>query len=178
MIWSFVLAAVGIAGIYLAGKKSKWGWGLGLAAQVLWVVFALTTTQYGFILTAVAYGAVYGKNLWQWHREESKVGSDGLPNAERLEAARRHREGVAGPLTSSEREAVENWVEDKRKERSTLESCYDEPLGNDGLTASERKEYADRYAAGPGRGLDDKGRESLRRFRERHNEQSKRNPTQ
>ena len=49
MIWSFVLAAVGIAGIYLAGRKSKWGWGLGLAAQVLWVVFALTTAQYGFI---------------------------------------------------------------------------------------------------------------------------------
>lgn len=71
MIWSFVLAAVGIAGIYLAGKKSKWGWGLGLAAQVLWLIFAVVTAQYGFILTAVAYGAVYGKNLYQWHREDS-----------------------------------------------------------------------------------------------------------
>lgn len=71
MIWSFVLAAVGIAGIYLAGKKSKWGWGLGLAAQVLWLIFAVVTAQYGFILTAVAYGAVYGKNLYQWHREGS-----------------------------------------------------------------------------------------------------------
>lgn len=149
MIWSFVLAAVGIAGIYLAGKKSKWGWGLGLAAQVLWLVFAITTAQYGFILTAVAYGAVYGKNLWQWHREEPKVGSDGLTSSERL-----------------------------RTEKSTLEICYDEPLGNDGLTAAERREYADRYAEGPGRGLDDKGRESLRRLRERHNEQSKRNPAQ
>lgn len=142
MIWSFVLAAVGIAGIYLAGKKSKWGWGLGLAAQVMWLIFAVVTAQYGFILTAVAYGAVYGKNLWQWHREESKVGSDVLTNSERL-----------------------------RTEKSTLESCYDEPLGNDGLTAAERKEYADRYAEGPGRGLDDKGRESLRRLRERHNAQ-------
>lgn len=73
MIWSFVLAAVGIAGIYLAGKKSKWGWGLGLFAQILWVVFALTTAQYGFILTAVAYGAVYLKNLLQWHREDSET---------------------------------------------------------------------------------------------------------
>ena len=72
MIWSFVLAAVGIAGIYLAGKKSKWGWGLGLGAQVLWLIFALATAQYGFILTAVAYGAVYGKNLYQWHREDSQ----------------------------------------------------------------------------------------------------------
>lgn len=70
MIWSFVLAAVGIAGIYLAGRKSKWGWGLGLGAQVLWLIFALVTSQYGFILTAVAYGFVYGKNLYQWHKEE------------------------------------------------------------------------------------------------------------
>lgn len=130
MIWSFVLAAVGIAGIYLAGRKSKWGWGLGLAAQVLWLVFALTTAQYGFILTAVAYGAVYAKNLWQWHREESTITT--------------HHSA----------------------EKSTLESYYD-----DGLTDAERKEYADRYAAGPGRGLDDKGRESLRRLRERHNAQ-------
>lgn len=129
MIWSFVLAAVGIAGIYLAGKKSKWGWALGLAAQVLWLIFAVATAQYGFILTAVSYGAVYGKNLWQWHREEPKAGSDGLTSSERL-----------------------------RTEKSTLEICYDEPLGNDGLTVAERKEYADRYAEGPGRGLDDKGR--------------------
>lgn len=44
-------------------------------------------------------------------------------------------------------------------------------VGNDGLTAAERKEYADRYAEGPGRGLDDKGRDSLRRLRERYNAQ-------
>lgn len=172
MIWSFVLAAVGIAGIYLAGKKSKWGWGLGLAAQVLWLIFAVVTAQYGFILTAVAYGAVYGKNLWQRHREESKRGSDGLTDSERLEAARRHREKVAGPLSPSEAEALKKWLENKRKERSTLENCFDdEPIGNDGLTAAERKEYADRYAEGPGRGLDDKSRDSLRRLRERYNAQ-------
>lgn len=162
MIWSFVLAAVGIAGIYLAGKKSKWGWGLGLGAQVLWLVFAIVTSQYGFILTAVAYGAVYGKNLWQWHREDSKRGRDGLTDSERLAAARRQREKVADLLSPSEAEARQKW-----QERSTLENCFD----NDGLTDSERREYADRYAAGPGRGLDDKGRESLRRMRERYDAQ-------
>lgn len=124
MIWSFVLAAVGIAGIYLAGRKSKWGWGLGLAAQVLWVVFALTTAQYGFILTAVAYGAVYGKNLWQWHQEDSQ----------RKEASRRHAEGVAGPLSDSEKVAVQDWLADKRLERSTLEECD--------LTEDDKKRYS------------------------------------
>lgn len=178
MIWSFVLAAVGIAGIYLAGKKSKWGWGLGLAAQVLWVVFALTTAQYGFILTAIAYGAVYGKNLWQWHREE---GSAPKP------AKRANDDDVivlqsgapAGPNFSQGGMVINGeYVKFSDLDfpgtlgKSTLESCYDEPLGNDGLTDAERKEYADRYAAGPGRGLDDKGRESLRKMRERRNDQS------
>lgn len=167
MIWSFVLAAVGIAGIYLAGRKSKWGWGLGLAAQVLWVVFALTTAQYGFILTAVAYGAVYGKNLWQWHKEDArKKGSAWvIPNG---------GDGIrpSGTITvnGAEHDVADLWSRGK----STLETCYDKPLGNDGLTDAERTEYADRYAAGPGRGLDDKGRESLRKIRERLNDQLKR----
>jgi len=70
MTWSFVLAAVGILGIYLAGRKSYWGWAIGLFAQVLWLIFGIVTEQYGFILTAVAYGIIYGKNLLTWIKEE------------------------------------------------------------------------------------------------------------
>lgn len=75
MIWSFALAAVGILGIYLAGKKNKIGWAVGLGAQVLWIIFALVTLQYGFILSAVAYGYIYGRNWYLWHKEESELGS-------------------------------------------------------------------------------------------------------
>lgn len=116
MIWSFVLAAVGIAGIYLAGRKSKWGWGLGLAAQVLWIVFALTTAQYGFILTAVAYGAVYGKNLWQWHKEDSQ----------HKEATRSH----------AEKTTVHDCLVVNKLERSTLEECA---LTEDGMKRYSKK---------------------------------------
>ena len=66
MIWSLVLAAVGIAGLWLAGKKNSWGWAIGLAAQVLWVIYALVTQQYGFIISALAYGFVYAKNFIAW----------------------------------------------------------------------------------------------------------------
>lgn len=69
LVWSFALAAVGILGIYLAGRKSVWGWAIGLGAQVLWIIFALVTAQYGFILTALAYGWVYGLNWWRWSRK-------------------------------------------------------------------------------------------------------------
>lgn len=108
MIWSFVLAVVGIAGIYLAGKKSKWGWGLGLGAQVLWLIFALVTAQYGFILTALAYGAVYGKNLYQWHKDEEPLDKKDLskvPTGDEVYYTRVYAFG--------------------RESRSTLETCND-----------------------------------------------------
>lgn len=62
LVWSVGLAAIGIAGLWLAGSQRRAGWALGLAAQALWVVYALTTAQYGFLLSAVAYGTVYARN--------------------------------------------------------------------------------------------------------------------
>lgn len=66
MLWSYLLASIGILGIYLAGRKSKWGWAVGLFAQTLWIAFALVTKQYGFIISAVAYGLIYAKNFVSW----------------------------------------------------------------------------------------------------------------
>jgi hypothetical protein len=67
--WSWLLMAVGVFGLYLAGKRSRWGWAVGLGAQVLWVAYGLVSRQYGFLISAVAYGAVYGRNLYLWHQE-------------------------------------------------------------------------------------------------------------
>ena len=78
MIWSLILAAVGLAGLYLAGKKNYWGWGIGLAAQLLWIVYAVVSEQYGFILSALAYGFVYGKNFVDWG-PKIKLGEEVLP---------------------------------------------------------------------------------------------------
>lgn len=68
-LWSYALAFVGIVGIYLAGKKNLWGWAVGVLAQILWVVFAVATQQYGFIVSALAYGFIYGKNFLAWKKE-------------------------------------------------------------------------------------------------------------
>lgn len=70
LIWSVALAVIGIFGIWLAGRKSKWGWAIGFFAQVLWFIFALVTKQYGFILSAVAYGWVYANNYLKWKKEQ------------------------------------------------------------------------------------------------------------
>lgn len=49
-----------------------------------------------------------------------------------------------------------------------------EVLGNDGLTDDERTAYADAYAAGPGRGLTDSGREAIAKVRDRKQERAER----
>lgn len=68
--WSIVLAAIGITGLYIAGKKNYWGWAIGIFAQTLWIAYALSTKQYGFLATAVAYAWVYSKNFIQWRKIE------------------------------------------------------------------------------------------------------------
>jgi drug/metabolite transporter superfamily protein YnfA len=78
MLWSYILAAVGIFGLWLSGRKDYRGWFVGLGAQILWVTYALVTVQYGFILSAVAYGAIYLKNGMSWMREKrAKEALDG-----------------------------------------------------------------------------------------------------
>lgn len=72
LIWSVALAAVGILGIYLAGRKNLWGWAIGCGAQVLWIVYAIVTAQYGFILSALAYALVYGRNWYRWRQEQNR----------------------------------------------------------------------------------------------------------
>lgn len=69
IIWSFVLAGIGILGIWLAGRKNLWGWAVGVGAQLLWIAYAIVTQQWGFIASAVAYGSVYAINWRKWRNE-------------------------------------------------------------------------------------------------------------
>lgn len=73
MDWA--LAIIGITGLALAGQKRTrgYGWMVGIAVQVLWVIYALTTKQYGFLLSAFMYGAVNTVNFVTWYREYSAV---------------------------------------------------------------------------------------------------------
>jgi len=84
IVWSVALAATGILGLYMAGNKSPLGWAVSFGAQALWIVFAIVTGQYGFIISAVAYGLVYGRNWKRWHiskaeRAEMDKASERVP---------------------------------------------------------------------------------------------------
>ena len=70
-LWSWILAGIGITGLWIAGNKSQWGWIIGIAAQLLWITYAITTSQWGFLFSAIAYGTVYARNLIKWRKDES-----------------------------------------------------------------------------------------------------------
>ena len=61
--WSWLLTAVGVTGLYFAGRHRRIGWAIGIAAQILWVAYALATAQHGFLVSVAAYGWVYVKKL-------------------------------------------------------------------------------------------------------------------
>lgn len=70
LTWSIVLGSIGIVGILLAGSKNKFGWAIGFGAQFLWITYAITTEQYGFIPMSLCYGSVYARNFYRWRKDE------------------------------------------------------------------------------------------------------------
>ena len=72
MMWSYVLAAIGVTGIFFVGRKKIWGWLVLLLNECIWIAYALATDQYGFILMATAYSAVYIKSYLAWRQEAAK----------------------------------------------------------------------------------------------------------
>lgn len=69
---SLVLAAMGCAGLLLAGKGKWYGWGIGLAVQPVWATYAIVTKGYGLLLTCLMYGTVYSRNLLRWRRTSGR----------------------------------------------------------------------------------------------------------
>lgn len=69
--WSYVLAAVGVTGLWIAATKPRIGWWFNISAQVIWIAYAVTTKQWGFLITAIAYAVVYTRLLRKAHSNES-----------------------------------------------------------------------------------------------------------
>ena len=96
--WSYLLGVVGVVGLWLAGSRRWQGWAVGVAAQVAWIAYAFATDQYGFLVSACAYGVVYGRNLAAWWRTsgaeaDSRCTTLGHPGAHALHPDVVHRFG-------------------------------------------------------------------------------------
>lgn len=68
-LWSYVLTAIGVFGLYMSSRRKAWGFLIGLSAQVLWLAYALATEQYGFLISAFLYGWVYYRNYRAWRQQ-------------------------------------------------------------------------------------------------------------
>jgi len=65
--WSWLLMAVGVTGVYLSGRRLWWGWLVGVSSEVLWIAYAVTTRQYGFVVAALVYGTMFAVNARRWY---------------------------------------------------------------------------------------------------------------
>jgi len=68
-MWSWILATVGVIGIFFVGRKTIWGWFVLLFNECLWTIYATQTKQYGFIVASIAYAIVYIRSYFHWSKE-------------------------------------------------------------------------------------------------------------
>lgn len=62
MIWSYLLGALGLCGLYLAGKKKASAWVVGVVACILWGVYGIVSEQWGFLITSPVFTWVHARN--------------------------------------------------------------------------------------------------------------------
>lgn len=70
MTWSWVLAIIGLTGVFFIGRKVRWGWSVLLFNEFLWIVYGLYTVQWGFILSGLAKAFVCVKSYKYWKEKD------------------------------------------------------------------------------------------------------------
>jgi hypothetical protein len=63
----WLLSAITIYSMWLAGERSKYTWLIGLANQGLWLVWIVATQAWGLLPMNLALWFVYGRNHWKWN---------------------------------------------------------------------------------------------------------------
>src|SRR6266545_4962444 len=57
-------------------QEQPWGWVVGVADELLWIVYAIATRQWAFIVSATVYIAVCARNLGQVREQAGRGASD------------------------------------------------------------------------------------------------------
>ena len=69
-IFSGLVTGIGLLGFWLAGAKVWWSWYVNIANQLLWVIFALITGYYAFLVGTAFYLVVFSRNAYKWTKEK------------------------------------------------------------------------------------------------------------
>jgi hypothetical protein len=77
--------------MWMCGRRMRVGWLVAIFTEMLWVAYAISTRQWGFIAGAALYMAVFARNWTLWGRNEQTVH---LRVAVLEDAIRQHRRMV------------------------------------------------------------------------------------
>lgn len=64
----YLLSAITIYSMLLAGNKRKGAWIVGLINQFLWLIWICLTATWGLIPMNIALWIVYARNYWEWNK--------------------------------------------------------------------------------------------------------------
>lgn len=65
-LWSWILAALGIAQLIMTGRLMRSGWIVGLITSITWATFALVTGAYGFLVSSAVFASIHIYNWRKW----------------------------------------------------------------------------------------------------------------
>lgn len=74
MWWSVALTAVGVTATFLTLKKKLIGPFLAICSQVLWLSYAVSTKQWGFLGSVAIYGPLNAWGFLAWRKEKQNAG--------------------------------------------------------------------------------------------------------
>jgi hypothetical protein len=68
-ILPYILSAITIYTMFLAGGKSKHTWLVGLANQLLWLIWIIAIQAWGLLPMNIALWIVYTRNHLKWNEK-------------------------------------------------------------------------------------------------------------
>src|SRR5215204_3197160 len=68
----WIISAGTFAGTWAIGNKVWWCWLLVFFVQEIWLLYILTTRQWGLLPGMIALSSIHVRNHLRWQREESK----------------------------------------------------------------------------------------------------------
>jgi hypothetical protein len=68
MAW--ILSFTSATMLWLMGNKSKWGPRVGIANQILWLIYAIHIQQWGLIPGVILYAIVHIRNMIEWEKKK------------------------------------------------------------------------------------------------------------
>lgn len=107
-ILSWIVAAVGLSGFFLAGRKVWWCWYVNIACQIFWFLYAWVSETPAFFFTALFYTVVFTINAYKWTKEHFERKSEANQGLYRTKAVPIDARYFSGGLESADE--IIHWL--------------------------------------------------------------------